>query len=50
MKIALLALNQFREDKEANKTTYLLIIEESFKYNVELTVFPKMALTSFAQL
>lgn len=48
MIIALASINQYWEDKVANKIVSFKVIEESQKYNTELIIFPEMTLTGFS--
>jgi omega-amidase len=48
MKIALISLNQFWEDKESNWSSCKKYIESAAARDVELIIFPEMTLTGFS--
>lgn len=48
MKIALISLNQFWEDKEKNLDLCLEFINKASKEKVDLIIFPEMTLTGFS--
>lgn len=48
MKIALVSLNQFWEDKSANKKLCITQLDFCKSYNLDLVIFPEMTLTGFS--